>query len=114
MARLQSKGYEFWKLRDNKKILRGYGNTRYKASKLGRGRNLMATKLESTWKKLHAAPKTKTVLMQPVARKPISVAIRPVPVYAQGTVSVQQYTGYRPGTSPYHIDTDGESHLYSR
>lgn len=65
VARLRSKGYEFWELRDNKKILRGYvlkkGNARYKASELGRGRNLMATKLESTWKKLHAAPKTRTV-----------------------------------------------------
>lgn len=41
VARLRSKGYEFWELRDNKKILRGYvlkkGNARYKASELGRG-----------------------------------------------------------------------------
>ena len=56
VAELWSRGYEFWELRDSRKILRGYvlkkGNARYKASELGRGRNLMAGKLESTWKKL--------------------------------------------------------------
>lgn len=61
VARLRSKGYEFWELRDNKKILRGYvlkkGNARYKASELGRGRNLMATKLESTWKSCTRLPR---------------------------------------------------------
>lgn len=80
VARLRSKGYEFWELRDNKKILRGYvlkkGNARYKASELGRGRNLMATKLESTWKKLHAAPKTRTVSTQPAAGKSIPTTPR--------------------------------------
>lgn len=61
VARLRSKGYEFWELRDNKKILRGYvlkkGNARYKASELGRGRNFMASKLESTWKNCMQFPK---------------------------------------------------------
>lgn len=61
VARLRSKEYEFWELRDNKKILRGYvlkkGNARYKASELGRGRNLMATKLESTWKNCTRLPR---------------------------------------------------------
>ena len=111
-----AKGYEFWELRDNKKILRGYvlkkGNARYKASELGRGRNLMATKLESTWKKLHAAPKTRTVSTQPAAGKSIPTTPRTIPVHAQGTTPVPQYTGYRPGTSPYHIDIDGESRRF--
>lgn len=60
-AILRSKGYEIWELHDNKKILRGYvlkkGNARYKASELGRGRNLMATKLESTWKNCTRLPR---------------------------------------------------------
>ena len=116
VARLRSKGYEFWELRDNKTILRGYvlkkGNARYKASELGRGRNLMATKLESTWKKLHAAPKTRTVSTQPAAGKSIPTTPRTIPVHAQGTTPVPQYTGYRPGTSPYHIDIDGESRRF--
>ena len=64
-AILRSKGYDLWELKDNRKVLRGYvlkkGNARYKASELGRGRNLMASRLEGTWRKLHAAPGTKTV-----------------------------------------------------
>lgn len=112
-AILRSKGYEIWELHDNKKILRGYvlkkGNARYKASELGRGRNLMATKLESTWEKLHATPKTKTVSTPPVTKKPIPTATRPTPVRAQGTTPIPQYTDYRPGTTSYIIDTDGGS-----
>jgi hypothetical protein len=106
-ALLRSKGYEIWKLQDGRNVLRGYvlkkGNARYKASELGRGRNLMAGKLESTWEKLHTASKTKTVSTPPVAKKPIP-ANRPAPV--------RQYTGYRPGTSPYRIGDDKESRNY--
>lgn len=61
VARLRSKGYEFWELRDNKKILRGYvlkkGNARYKASELGRGRNLMATNLKARGKSCTRLPR---------------------------------------------------------
>ena len=68
-AILRSKGYDLWELKDNRKVLRGYvlkkGNARYKASELGRGRNLMASRLESTWRKLHAAPGTKAVPTPP-------------------------------------------------
>lgn len=93
--------------------MRGYvlkkGNARFKASELGRGRNLMAGKLESTWEKLHATPKTKTVSTPPVIKKPIPTATRPTPVRAQGTTPIPQYTDYRSGTTSYIIDTDGGS-----
>ena len=125
VARLRSRGYEFWELRDNKKILRGYvlkkGNARYKASELGRGRNFMASKLESTWKKLHAVSKTAkqtssaAVITRPVAipvKGTTSVMPRQTSVQVQRTAPVPQYTGYRPGTSPYHIDIDGESRRF--
>lgn len=112
-AILRNKGYEIWELHDNRKILRGYvlkkGNARFKASELGRGRNLMAGKLESTWEKLHATPKTKTVSTPPVIKKPIPTATRPTPVRAQGTTPIPQYTDYRSGTTSYIIDTDGGS-----
>ena len=112
-AILRSKGYDLWELKDNRKVLRGYvlkkGNARYKASELGRGRNLMASRLESTWRKLHAAPGTKTVPTPPAARKPAPAATRPAPFRAQGTTPVPRYTDYRPGTIPYRIDIDGES-----
>ena len=34
-------------------VMHVHGNTKYKASELGIGRNLMISKLPSTWKKLH-------------------------------------------------------------
>ena len=112
-AILRSKGYDLWELKDNRKVLRGYvlkkGNARYKASELGRGRNLMASRLESTWRKLHAAPGKKTVPTPPAARKPAPAATRPAPFRVQGTAPVPRYTDYRPGTIPYRIDIDGES-----
>lgn len=115
-ARLRDKGYELWELQDGKNALRGYvlkkGNARYKASELGKGRNLMASKLESTWKKLHAAPKTKTVLTQPASGTASPTVTRTTPVRAQGTIPLPQYTGYRPGTSPYRIGDDRESRSY--
>ena len=108
-ARLRDKGYELWELQDGKNLLRGYvlkkGNARYKASELGRGRNLMASRLEGTWRKLHAAPGTKTVPTPPAARKPAPAT----PFRAQGTAPVPRYTDYRPGTTPYRIDIDGGS-----
>ena len=88
------------------------GNARYKASELGRGRNLMTSKLETTWEKLHSVPKAKTVSMPPATKKPIPTATRPTPVRAQGTTPIPQYTDYRSGTTPYHIDIDGESRSY--
>ena len=56
------KGYTVHEREDKKGILRGYalmnGNTKYKASELGIGRNLMVSKLPATWKKLHHQPAT--------------------------------------------------------
>lgn len=116
VARLQSKGYDFWELRDNRKILRGYvlkkGNARYKASELGKGRNLMASKLENTWKKLHTGSKAKGVSMQPDTRIPVPDAARPAPVCEQGKPVFPSYTGYRTGTTLYRIGDERNSPSY--
>ena len=122
-ALLRSKGYEIWKLEDGKNVLRGYvlkkGNARYKASELGRGRNLMASKLESTWRKLHTASKparqtpSATVVTRPA---PVSVkgtkAATPRPARAQGTRPAADYTFYQSGTTSYTIGTDSNSRRY--
>lgn len=54
---LESRGYKVHEQRDKQGVLHGYtvlrGNSRFKSSTLGKGRNLTATKLEATWKKLH-------------------------------------------------------------
>lgn len=102
-AILRSKGYDIWELHDNRKILCGYvlkkGNARYKASELGRGRNLMATKLESTWKKLHQArqiPKN-----TPTAKLVITVIAKP-------SASRHSYTSYKPDTVSYGLNIQGK------
>ncbi len=119
-ALLRGKGYEIWKLQDSRNVLRGYvlkkGNARYKASELGRGRNLMAGKLESTWKKLHTASKPAkqirpvTVVTRPGLIPPEGVAAATSrPVRAQGTVPIADYAYYRSDTISYTVDTDGGS-----
>ena len=53
----ESRGYKVKEQRDKQGVLHGYtilrGNSRFKSSILGKGRDLTASKLEATWKKLH-------------------------------------------------------------
>ena len=54
---LERRGYKVKEQRDKQGVLHGYtilrGNSRFKSSILGKGRDLTASKLEATWKKLH-------------------------------------------------------------
>lgn len=72
------------------------GNSRYKASELGRGRNLTASKIEVTWAKLH-----------PQERKSAS----PMPVDSKTGTAVRQSSPQRqplpmPSMRHYDISTD--------
>ncbi len=75
--RLADKGYELHQRKDEKGVIRGYvlckGNTRFKASELGKGRNLTASRIMQTWKKLH--PETamfeRPTQKPPVVRTPV-------------------------------------------
>lgn len=62
VARVRTKGYTLEERRDRKDVLRGYtvgiSDVIYKASELGKGRRLMASKIEQTWYKLHAKVET--------------------------------------------------------
>ena len=59
---LESRGYKVHEQRDKQGVLHGYtvlrGNSRFKSSKLGKGRDLTASKLEATWKKLRPVAPT--------------------------------------------------------
>ena len=61
---LESRGYQIKEQRDKQGVLHGYtvlrGNSRFKSSILGKGRNLTVPKLEATWNKLH--PVTQSVV----------------------------------------------------
>ena len=58
---LENRGYKVKLKRDKEKVVRGYsikmGNSSYKSSELGTGRDLMPTKIEDTWRKLHPVQK---------------------------------------------------------
>ena len=62
---LTKRGYKVKLQRDKENVVRGYsikkGNSSYKSSELGTGRNLMPTKIEDTWKKLHPVQKPMAV-----------------------------------------------------
>lgn len=95
-ARLEAKGYDVKVRKDNKSIVRGYvlkkGNAKFKASELGKGRNLMVSKLEGTWNKLHPAQEQQTKAGSRESD------IRP------------DYTDYRPDTRRVDIVHDDETH----
>lgn len=82
---LESRGFKVHEQRDKQGVLHGYtvlrGNSRFKSSKLGKGRDLTAAKLESTWKKLRP--------VAPSVVKPCS------------TVGISQTTGRMPLTERY-------------
>ena len=79
VTRAQAKGYTLKERKDDKGAIKGYvvgkGKAKFKASELGKGRKLMASKIEMTWQKLHSQSETKSV--QP-ARKPGTKAVTPV------------------------------------
>lgn len=79
---LESCGYKVHEQRDKQGVLHGYtilrGNSRFKSSKLGKGRDLTASKLEATWKKLRPVapsvvkPNSTVVTSPTTGRKPIT------------------------------------------
>ena len=105
------KGYTVHEREDGNGILRGYtlvnGNTKYKASELGVGRNLMVTKLPKTWEKLHHKPQ---VTASSKWSKETQTAQTPKPsVYA----NYNQYNTYRSGTVSYTLNHENQNlHFY--
>ena len=76
--RLAAKGYKLYLRKDKKDVIRGYelliGNTKFKASELGKGRNLTASRIERTWEKLHPE---QTKQESPTPKQPVITAPKP-------------------------------------
>ena len=110
-ARIRAKGYTIM-IRPGKKGPYGYsigmGKARFKASELGTGRKLTASRIEDTWNKLHSQSMTK-------ANQPDKIAgTKPVaPVVSKPVVSpdkqVTDYTSWREGTSRYELTHGGKT-----
>lgn len=79
---LESRGCQVKEQRDKQGVLHGYtilrGNSRFKSSILGKGRDLTTSKLETTWKKLHPVapsvvkPSSTVGTSHTTERKPLS------------------------------------------
>ena len=123
--RLAAKGYDLYLRKDKKDIIRGYvlckGNTKFKASELGKGRNLTASRIRQTWEKLHpeqdrqkakqtgATSKT-TAIPTPKPSVPNEARQRPQPVIRQSNPVYEDYTGYKPNRQPTEFEHDGKTY----
>ena len=110
-ARIRAKGYSIM-IRPGKKGPYGYsigmGKARFKASELGTGRKLTATRIEDTWNRLHSQSAAK-------AKQPDKKAgTKPdAPVVSKPAVSpdkqVTDYTSWQEGTSRYELTHGGKT-----
>ena len=118
---LAAKGYDLYLRKDKKNVIRGYvlckGNTRFKASELGKGRNLTASRIRQTWGKLHpeqakqslptskptATPTSKPTVPDAAKQKPQSVIRQSKPVY-------EDYTDYKSNRLPTEFKHDGKAY----
>lgn len=119
--RLAAKGYELHMRKDKKDVLRGYvlckGNTRFKASELGKGRNLTASRIRQTWEKLHpeqdkqkAKQAGATSKPTPKLSVPNEVRQRPQPVIRQSNPVYEDYADYKPNRQPTEFEHDGKTY----
>ena len=122
---LAAKGYELYLRKDKKDMIRGYvlckGNTRFKASELGKGRNLTATRIEQIWEKLHsekekqkakqASPTPKpTVTPIPKPSVPNEVRQRPQPFVQRNSPVYEDYTKWQANRQPTEFEHDGKTY----
>ncbi|MCR1854811.1 relaxase/mobilization nuclease domain-containing protein [Parabacteroides distasonis] len=103
------KGYTVHEREDKKGILHGYalvnGNTKYKASELGVGRNLMISKLPSTWRKLHHQPAT-------IIRNNTPQAIQQATEHKAVPIDYTQNRTGRSDIIPYTLTHEGKEHRF--
>ena len=110
VARIRRKGYTLSIRPDRKGGVYGYsvgkGNSFYKASELGIGRKLNASRLEDTWNKLHRQAEVKP--KQPVKKagpKPVApVVSKPIAISDK---HVTDYTTWRENTTRYELSHGG-------
>lgn len=107
---LAKKGYAVHERKDGNGILRGYalvnGNTKYKASELGVGRNLMISKLPKTWEKLHYKPQG-YALKTPFKDYQTEQNFKP-----SASADYGRYNTYHPDAVSYTLKHEGKEHHF--
>ena len=119
--KLAAKGYSLYLRKDSKDGIRGYilkkGNTRYKASELGKGRNLTASRITRTWKMLHPekAEQENQAPKRPVVKKP-APPVHNENIQRSSTVTAgnspvhEEYTAWQPDRSRTEFEYDGKEY----
>ena len=111
--RLAAKGYKLYLRKDKKDVIRGYvllkGNTMFKASELGKGRNLTASRIRQTWEKLHSEQAKQS---RPTSKPtvPNSAKQKPQPVIRQSNPIFEDYTDYKSNRQPTEFEHDGKTY----
>ncbi len=99
---LARKGYSVHERKDKKGDLRGYalvkGNTKYKTSELGVGRNLMISKLPRIWQKLH---------YREMLAAQVNTSQNRWPEAVQRQAAGKDYTHYRSSSVSYTLSSHG-------
>lgn len=111
VARVRANGYTLMERRDKKGRLCGYtvgdGNKVYRASELGKGRKLMASKIETTWTKLHNRSAAK--VQQPYYNGGLQHTAKMYTTSAEiHDRPVNDYTVWKDGTRSYEFEHDGK------
>lgn len=119
--RLAAKGYKLHLRKDKKDVIRGYvvckGNTKFKASELGKGRNLTASRIKQAWEKLHseqarqprstprqaAVPATK--LTMPSENRQI-----PQPLVRHSNPVLEDYASWQPNRLRTEFEHNGKTY----
>ena len=118
---LAAKGYDLYLRKDKKDVIRGYvllkGNTKFKASELGKGRNLTASRIRQTWEKLH---QDKVQQVRPAAKQPVEPTPKlsvpngtkhmPQPFVQRSNLIFEDYTTYKPNCQPTEFELDGKTY----
>ena len=121
IERLAAKGYDLYLRKDKKDVIRGYvllkGNTKFKASELGKGRNLTASRIKQTWEKLHpeqahqSRPIHKqTTTQTPKPPVPNAAKQEQQPVIRQSNPVYENYTDYKSNRLPTEFEHDGKTY----
>lgn len=114
MKRLAAKGYKLYLRKDKQKAICGYvlqkGNAKFKASELGKGRNLTASRIRQAWEKLH--PDDKARQARPASEQPTvkEAAQRPKPVIRQDSPVFEDYTSWQPDRLRTEFEHDGKTY----
>jgi len=118
VARVRAKGYTLEERRDKQGVLRGYtvgkDDVIYKASELGKGRNLMASKIESTWNRLHNQADAELKQdVNDIDAKPVTSPVTTTETASdKPNVDCSTYSSWKDGTFRYDLAHEGKDYRF--